>query len=412
MENKSCEFCGNNPVPHFTNWYFESINILFTPLRQVILYNPITRAFKKAVHHFGFGYRMIELLLSLGIITYQSDISRCKVSRAVVLWEEAAKRGIVMKELLLLGKPFDTYSAEAQRQEDGPSGNNQAQPHSLRLMSPIIFTGLPRPVGYDNSSLDLLDDKGLFKRMMLKAGLPTPAGGTAWTWQQALKIFNQIQKPVIVKPRTGSRGRHTTTYIYTEEELKKAFYVAKQLCFWVLVEEQLFGPVYRGTVINYKTEGVLRGDSPQVIGNGISTIEELVVSRNYALHEGTSDILLDDRAAVYLLRQKLNFETVPAIGTRITLSEKIGVSYGGSSSEDYSICHPDTIELFANAGKVVGDPIVGFDFIIQDIAKSYKEQRCGFIEANTLPFINLHHDPLVGTPRNVAAAVWDLMEVR
>ena len=54
-------------------------------------------------------------------------------------------------------------------------------------------------------------------------------------------------------------------------------------------------------------------------------------------------------------------------------------------------------------------PGVGFDFIIPNISKSWQEQKCGFIEVNSLPFINLHHDPLLGQPINVAAKVWDMV---
>jgi D-alanine-D-alanine ligase-like ATP-grasp enzyme len=100
---------------------------------------------------------------------------------------------------------------------------------------------------------------------------------------------------------------------------------------------------------------------------------------------------------------------VPDAGQAVNLSEKIGVNYGGSSSEDYDICHPDNKELFLRAAEVLGDPLVGFDFIISDISLSYKHQKCGFIEVNSLPFINLHHDPLLGAPRNAAALVWDML---
>src|SRR5262249_5429264 len=139
---------------------------------------------------------------------------------------------------------------------------------------------LPRPSGYDDSSLDIMDDKIELKRRMTEANLPVPKGGSAFSFRHAKKIFQQVQKPVIVKPRAGSRGRHTTTYIYTLEDLKKAFDVAKQLCAWVIVEEHLEGPVYRGTVINYKTAGVLRGDSPQVVGDGQKTVRQLVEEKN------------------------------------------------------------------------------------------------------------------------------------
>ena len=89
---------------------------------------------------------------------------------------------------------------------------------------------------------------------------------------------------MIVKPRAGSRGRHTTTYVTTEAELKTAFRIAKKLCYWVMVEEQLMGPVYRGTVINFQTVGVLRGDCPFVEGDGVQTVAELVAGKNSRPH--------------------------------------------------------------------------------------------------------------------------------
>jgi cyanophycin synthetase len=52
--------------------------------------------------------------------------------------------------------------------------------------------------------------------------------------------------------------------------------------------------------------------------------------------------------------------------------------------------------------------LVGIDFIIEDISKSWKEQaRCGVIECNSRPFFDNHHLPFNGKPRNVAGAIWD-----
>lgn len=105
------------------------------------------------------------------------------------------------------------------------------------------------------------------------------------------------------------------------------------------------------------------------------------------------------------------FDTyIPKKGETVYLSEKIGVSYGGSSAEEFNIAHPDNKALFEKAAKVFGDVIIGFDFMIPDITKSWKEQRCGFLEANSVPFINLHHTPHAGKPRNIASRVWDMIE--
>jgi cyanophycin synthetase len=374
------------------------MNILLTPLRQLLLYNGLSRGLKRRGWDEKSARFFLRVSENLKIVRRRQSIADCKVRRAQVLWEEAEKRGIKMEELLLFGKAFDVYTAE--KSENRRIGKSE---HG------IIFSGLPRPKGYSNNWLDLMDDKWLLKKKLKGNNLPVPAGKSVSRFSEALKVFNSISKPAIVKPRGGSRGRHTTTFVSTEAELHQAFKIAKQLCYWVMVEEQLTGPVYRATLVNFELAGVLRGDSPQIIGDGINTISQLISQKNLAPHDGVKNIAADDRAKIFLSRQGLGLTSIPKKGQLVYLSEKIGVSYGGSSSEDLEICHPDNKELFIKAAKVLGDPIVGFDFIIPDIATSYKQQKCGFIEVNSLPFINLHHDPLHGKAQNVAARVWDMV---
>ncbi len=428
-KTRLCVYCGNNQVPHFFNWYFESLNLFLTPLRSWLIANSFSSLFRRLFVKANFGLLMVQLFKTVRIISFQTDVAKCKVRRAQVLWEEAEARGLRMVELLLFGKAFDVYMAW---KDDGKFPISKSR---------MVFAGLPRPAGYDAAALDVLDDKLILKQNFIKRGLPVPAGGSAWNFRQALKIFRRVKKPVIVKPRAGSRGRHSTTFVRTEQDLKISFKVAKKLCFWVMVEEQLEGPVYRATVINFQLEGVLRGDPPLVVGDGVHSIGQLIAIKNSLAHPGVKDILIDDAMVRFIERslrdsranrhpdrpsaaegvegslnsgdisnflpEKLDY--VPAEGESLILSEKIGVNYGGSSSEDFTICHPDNKELFVRAAKAVRDPLVGFDFIIPDISQSFKNQRSGFIEANSLPFINLHHDPLLGAPRNVAAKVWDMV---
>ncbi len=380
-----------------------------------MFYNAWALKFKRLFRNQRLGLAAIKLLNFFGLITYNYNPQNCKVRRAVVLWQEAEKRSIEMKEILLLKRPIDVYIATKQIL-DGK--------HS------ILFSGLPRPKDYDTANLDLMDDKAWLKKIFQTGNLPVPMGGSAWNFFQAKRIFNRIQKlksevvsenpdqfvkfchkllPVIVKPRAGSRGRHSTTFVFSLQKLEKAYLVAKQLCFWVMVEEQLTGPVYRATVINYELCGVLRGDSPQVMGDGMHNVAQLIAIKNSHKKTGVEDISLTLGIREFLAKQDLSLSYVPEVGESVLLSEKIGVRYGGSSSEDFDICHPDNKDLFTRAARLVGDPIVGFDFIIPDITKSWRSQKCGFIEANSLPFINLHHDPLNGPSRNVAAKVWCML---
>jgi len=404
----ACPYCGNNPVPHRLYWYEESLNILLTPFRLKLVYNPVSRFFKDKLF-LPFSAALFLPAKLLGIIRLQNDPAKCKVRRAQVLWEEANRRGIAMSELLLFGRPIDVYVAEKKEISNFKFQiSNKCQRSNVKGQM-LVFSGLPRPKGSDSLWLEMMDDKFLLKQKFLRAGLPVARGGSVTGMSGALKIFNTIDKPVIVKPRAGSRGRHTTTFVFTEADLRKAVKVAKQLCHWVIVEEQLLGPVSRATIINGKLAGVLRGDPPQIVGDGSHTIVELINIKNAQPHPGVKDIAADASCKVFLSRQNLTLSAVLEKGRTVNLTEKIGVNYGGSSSEDFEICHPDNKDLFLRAAEAVGDPIVGFDFIIPDIAASWKNQKCGFIEANSLPFINLHHDPLLGKPRNAAALVWDML---
>lgn len=391
-QRQVCPDCGNNPVPHFLHWYFESLNVWLTGFRQLLLYNPLSRGIRKVGFWLNMPWLMVRLGRRLKIVTSQNDVASCKVKRAQVLWQEANKRGIEFQELKLFGRPFDTYVAKQGKKV-------------------LVFSGLPRPQGYNPLALDVLDDKAVFKAKFQTAGLPVPPGGSVYSFRQARQIFEDIRPPVVVKPRTGSRGRHSTTYVNTLDDLKVAFDAAKKLCFWVIVEKHLKGPVYRATVVNFEPVGVLRGDPPAVKGDGSHNLVELIRLKNLKPQPGVGEIVIDDKMERFLKRRGLSFWSVPSQDELVDLSEKIGVTYGGSSSEEFENCHPENKALFVKAARIVGDPIVGFDFIIPDITQSYRHQECGFIEANSLPFINLHHDPLHGRPRNVAAKVWDMMQM-
>ncbi len=363
--------------------------IAFTPLTNFIFRGVVGRLFYKMIDSLLWG--LVWFYEQLGLVKYTSDLSTTHIARVRVLWEEAVRRGIKMEGAIFSGHFSDLYRAWI---------NGKM----------IRFNGLPRPEYAENSNLFALDDKAFFKKQLQVAGIPTPNGGCFTNPTEATKEFNKLTKPVIIKPRLGSRGRHTTTHIYTTEQLTQAFKIAKQICHWVVMEEHLFGDVYRGTVIDGKLVGVLAGSPPRLIGDGLSTISKLIKQKNLSKPVGIKDIQINQSISEFLARQNLTLTSILKSEQIIDLTEKIGVSYGGSSREVTDTTHPATITWLEKAAELVGDPLLGFDFIIPDITKSPNEQRFGIIECNGLPFINLHHTPQEGTSNNVAKYVWEMME--
>ncbi len=329
--------------------------------------------------------------LKLGYYTDEPDEK--DTWRTKCFWDEAKRRGIKMREFHL-GPIRDGFVAEYKGKT-------------------ILFDGLPRPGLKDSASLKWMDNKGTMKIKFLKEGIPVAPGGVAFTQKTALKIFNNVTKPVITKPNLGSRSRHTMIHINTEEALIIGFKKAKKLSPLVVIEEELSGDLFRCTLIGGKLVGVVRRDQPSVKGDGNHTLQELLNEENKRperkgpiFHE----IPIDKEAHAELQRQNISLTDIPEKDRVVTFSQKTSRGCGGTTTEVTDIIHPDNKEMLEHVGRFLQDPLVGVDFIIGDITKSWKEEKhSGIIECNSLPFIDLHHYVMFGKSNNVAGKLWDLV---
>ena len=106
----------------------------------------------------------------------------------------------------------------------------------------------------------------------------------------------------------------------------------------------------------------------------------------------------------------MTLDSVPKKGELVTLNQKVSRGIGASTTDLTDEIHPENKRLLEKIGALLKDPLVGVDFIMRDVRVPWQEQsRSGVIECNSLPFIDLHHYPLNGEPRNVASALWDLI---
>ncbi|MBK5215279.1 MAG: hypothetical protein JJE53_00500 [Candidatus Pacebacteria bacterium] len=391
MSNKNknyCVDCGGSQVNH---------TITYTSILLGALVEPWTNWMGNWIPKASFDWMGIPLtktltFLKLGKISYEpkSDDS----GRARVLWDEAIKREINMYEFRLFNIGHDIFVSNYKNDKR-------------------FFDVLPRPKIYNPKGLDWMDNKGEMKKHFEKAGIKIAKGGVTHSTKNALKIFNSLNKPVITKPNLGSRSRHTTTHLSTPEEFLKAFKVARQLSPWVMIEEELSGYVFRGTLIGGKLIAVLRREPAYIIGDGVHNVKELIeIENKNPLREGPifHQLSLDAEAIKELTHWGHTENTIPKKDEIITLGQKTSRAVGGGIIDMTDVVHPDNKIMLERVAEVLDDPLIGVDFIMDDVSVSWKDQpRCGVIECNSAPFIDLHHFPLVGKPRDVASALWDIV---
>lgn len=331
-------------------------------------------------------------MIMLGFAHFTSEHSLITSGRGEVMAEEARRRGLKFETFVAFGRLHDAYRLTL------PTGKQ------------IFFSGVPRLSLTDVAISGWMDDKALLKKRLLAADCKVSRGASFIRLTPAQKLFSSLQKPVIIKPRFGSRGRHTTTHIYTIEQFNQAFAVAKKLCISVIVEEHLVGSVYRATMIGGSLAGVLSGEPPRITGNGRETITKLIEIKNQIRPDRVGVFKIRDNTLPYLARLGYTLDSILPAQTTIDLTEKIGLSYGGSSAEVTPNVHSRLKIELEKAATAVNDPIIGFDFITPDVSVNPDSVRWGIIECNSVPFINLHHDPLIGTPINVAGMLFDYLE--
>lgn len=381
----SCEACGAVPAPHLPLRITTTVDTLMLsiPVHQWRVYRLLTKIGDTVLT--VLGRIAFSACRMLGIIKLTDDAETAVSDRSRLLWLEAKKRAIPMEQLLFFGKPSDTFRVVTNGKEH-------------------FFKSLPFP----SVDVDVLrmDDKVWFKRAMEKAGLPVPKSFGVSDMKGARKALKEVGV-ACVKPRTGSNGRHTYTYVKTEKDLQEALKSVKEICAFASVEEQLEGNLCRATCVGGSMIGFLESQYPTVVGDGASTIAELIEKTNAAKPDGVGDIVMNSSYAGQLKRRGQNLDSVLPEGTRFPISYRAGSAIGGSNREHGRNVHPSFIPIIEAAAKLTGLSIVGFDIIIPDPLKPESEQRWGFIEANSLPWIDLHASPFYGEPKDLSAAVWD-----
>lgn len=391
---KACAECGSEPITHRREYMMLFVNTLAMPFFSSF-HEWLSLPFKKLTGTKErtdiFPY-VLDLFVATRLGTYLDEYDDKTLLLDQVLWDEAKNRGIVMREFRLFGLPLAAFVA---KRADGRR---------------IAFSSFPTPPGAPQA-VWWLDTKHIMKRKFINRGIPVAAGGAALTKEGARRLFKTLTAPVIVKPYEGSGSRHTTTHIMDERGLDRAFTISQQITTMSVIEEELVGAVYRPTVVGGKLIATIRRDVPQVVGDGVHTVEQLVEEENKNPKRGGpyySKIKMEEAHKRELARQGYTMQTVPPLGSVVTLHQKINWSVGGTTTDVTDEVHPDNVALFEKIGDVLNAPMVGIDFIIGDISKSWKSQeRCGVIECNSRPFFDNHHLPFKGKPRNVAGAIWE-----
>jgi glutamate--cysteine ligase/glutathione synthase len=264
----------------------------------------------------------------------------------------------------------------------------------------------------------IMENKKVTKLILSEHGIQVPADSTFYSIEDAINQYAQFAgQSIVIKPKSTNFGVGVVIFkpLDSLEDYRNALEQAFKYDSSVMVEQFLPGKEYRFLVIGDETVAILHRVPANVTGDGVSTIEQLVVEKNRDPLRGTGyvtpleKIKLGDIEKVFLQGQGKGFGDIPSEGETVYLRENSNISTGGDSI-DYS----DEVlqaykDIAVEAAKAVGAKICGADLMIQDILAEPTPDNYGIIELNFNPALHIHNFPYQGLNRQVEQKVLDLL---
>lgn len=264
----------------------------------------------------------------------------------------------------------------------------------------------------------IMENKIVTKKVLEQHGIRVPNGKAYHDVNEALMDFETYQgKPIVIKPKSTNFGLGITIFTanYSKEDFYKAFEMAFQHDQTVLLEEFLTGKEYRFLVMGDEVVGILHRVPANIVGDGIHTIEQLVVEKNKDPLRGKGYktplefIHLGEVEEMFLKNQGKIRTEIPNQGQIVFLRENSNISTGGDSI-DFTDKIPDSYKQFAiRSAKAAGAVFCGVDMVIDNIHEEASSTNYGIIEINFNPAIHIHCFPYKGKNRKADEKILDLL---
>ncbi len=247
-------------------------------------------------------------------------------------------------------------------------------------------------------------------------GFPVPKGDIVISAKEALDAAQEIGYPVAVKPVSGHKGIGVTAEVQNADELEIAFERAIKAIpenerIRVIVEKSISGSDFRLLCVNGRFVAATERRPAWVVGDGYSTIEELIERENRQpsrLDSPTSPLSKiqgDEAMEDYLKEQNLSINSIIEAEQTVYLRKVANLSSGGVSIDATPTIHPDNIILAQDIAQHFRLTCLGIDVITPSLVDSWKSGNFAILEINAAPGIFMHLNPATGESVDVPAHI-------
>lgn len=272
------------------------------------------------------------------------------------------------------------------------------------------FSG-SRPMKSSANGRHIAVYKDLTLSFVQSLGYDVPPYATVDNFEAALPFLEQYGT-VVVKPIDGSQSVGVSVGIETHEKLYAAMSLAKNnsASGRVIIQKQIKGKLYRILVINGKVPVVTERRAARVIGDGVSSVSQLVELLNQDPRRGhgsDTPLKVVEHKAVEAYLGSPAMQHIPARGEIIRVSDIESVSAGGEAANLTDIVDQTWVAAACAITKAMGLFIAGFDIMTENIAQPIEGKYIPLLEVNSSPGLKIHEYPSQGEPVHIAPLLFN-----
>jgi D-alanine-D-alanine ligase-like ATP-grasp enzyme len=187
-----------------------------------------------------------------------------------------------------------------------------------------------------------------------------------------------------------------TTGVRTHRQLIWATATAGAYRKGLQIENQIAGKNYRLLFLDGELLDVVRRDPPAVVGNGKTSVRDLVAQANRERLDGgfatAQTLLIENQAVLHTLsRQGLTWRSVPALGQEVQVSDIINDNRACENVEAREELCQAIVRTAARAAEVLGVRLAGVDVITTDPTRALEASGGVVLEVNTAPGFHMHY---------------------
>lgn len=225
-----------------------------------------------------------------------------------------------------------------------------------------------------------------------------------------LALFLESYTPIVIKPADSGQSKGVTVGISTRDEAVAAYHAARHYSDAVVAQQQIRGKLYRIFVVAGSVPVVTERSAAAVIGDGVQTVEQLIVALNQDPRRGEASDTPMKRVDPEKARQYLGdelFHTVLPDGQHQRVGAIESVSEGGEARNCNDEVHSGWIEVAISITNALGLFVAGFDIMTEDISMPPADSYLPLLEINSMPGLKIHEFPSQGEPVSLASLLLD-----